>query len=74
VTTPSAVSSADWSRNDDERARDLVEVYGLGAAAVARDKARTAACAGRLAEGRNWLQLVDLIQRRLRAPPVASDA
>jgi hypothetical protein len=74
VTIPSAVSPVDLSRKDDERARDLIKVHGLGAAAVSRDKARAAACAGRLAEGRSWLQLVDLIQRRLRAPPIASGA
>lgn len=70
MTTLSAVLPVDLSRKDDERARDLIEVHGLGAAAVAR----VAACAGQLAEGRNWLQLVDLIQRRLQSPPVASGA
>lgn len=74
MTTSSAASPVDLSRKDDERARDLVEVHGLDAAAVARDMARAAARAGRLAEARNWLQLVDLIQRRVRSPPVASDA
>jgi hypothetical protein len=47
-------------------ARDMIDVHGAGAAQVARDNARTAACAGQFVDARKWLRLVDLIQRQAR--------
>jgi hypothetical protein len=44
----------------------MIDVHGADAARVARDNARKAACAGQFVEARNWLRLVELIQRRVR--------
>jgi hypothetical protein len=47
-------------------ARDMLDVHGAAAAGVARDNALAAARAGQFIEGRKWLRLVELIQRRTR--------
>lgn len=57
---PPRRSSTDVSRQSDEsqqsadRARDMIEVHGPGAAGVARENARSAAMAGRVEQARNW--------------------
>jgi hypothetical protein len=68
VTIPSAASPAEWERKSNELAGDMIGVHGAGAAGVARGNARAAALAGRVVEARNWLQLVDTIQRRMVRP------
>jgi hypothetical protein len=54
------------SESSEQLARDMIDVHGVDAAQVARDNARTAACAGQFIEARKWLRLVELIQRRAR--------
>jgi hypothetical protein len=50
----------------DDLARDMIDVHGADAAGVARENARAAACSGRPNEARNWIRVIDLIQRRMR--------
>jgi hypothetical protein len=64
--TPSAASPADLTR--EERAGDMIGAHGAGASGVARDNAQAAVQAGRAVEARDWLQLVDTIQRRIVRP------
>jgi len=45
-------------------ARDLIEVHGNGAPAVARDNARTAALAGRPIVAKSWIRVLSIIQRQ----------
>ena len=56
----------------DERrlARDMIEVHGTEAAAVARGNARSAALAGQPLQARSWIRVLDIIQRR-RLPEAA---
>ena len=60
----------------DERrlARDMIEVHGAEAAAVARGNARSAALGGQAMQARSWIRVLDIIQRRRAAgasPPIA---
>lgn len=50
--------------DDDTLARDMFEVHGSGAAAVARENARSAAIAGQGVQARSWIRVLGLIQRR----------
>jgi hypothetical protein len=50
--------------DDDTLIHDMIEVHGSGAAAVARENARTAALAGRGMQARSWIRVLGLIQRR----------
>lgn len=43
--------------------RDMIEVNGTGAAAMARENARTAALAGQGMQARNWIRVLGIIQR-----------
>jgi hypothetical protein len=52
--------------HDDDLARAMIEMHGNHAATVARSNARTAAVAGQLSPARNWLKIVETIQRRNR--------
>ncbi|HEV2098488.1 MAG TPA: hypothetical protein VGR45_06125 [Stellaceae bacterium] len=45
-------------------ARDIIEVHGTGAAAVARENARAAALAGQGVQARSWIRVLGIIQRR----------
>jgi len=45
-------------------ARDLVEVHGDEAPAVARGNARTAALAGQPALAKSWIRVLSIIQRQ----------
>jgi hypothetical protein len=65
VTVLSAEASADFARDSDVLARDMIDVHGPNAAGVARENARAAAVAGRAVEARNWLRVVDIVQRRI---------
>jgi hypothetical protein len=64
-------------RGSDEQtlARNMIEVHGMRAAAVARENARSAAVAGQGTRARYWIQVLDLIQRAGRAstPEPVSD-
>ena len=50
----------------DERtlARDMIEVHGAEAAAVARKNARAAALAGQAMQARSWIRVLGIIQLR----------
>ncbi len=50
-------------------ARDLIEVHGNGAPAVARDNARTAALAGRPIVAKSWIRVLSIIQRQQAGQP-----
>jgi hypothetical protein len=45
-------------------ARDLIEVHGNEAPAVARGNARRAALAGQPALAKSWIRVLSIIQRR----------
>ncbi len=47
-------------------ARDLIEVHGHEAPAVARGNARTAALAGRPIVAKSWIRVLSIIQSRAR--------
>ena len=44
-------------------ARDMIEVHGADAAAVARGNARGAALAGQPAQAKSWIRVLGIIQR-----------
>jgi hypothetical protein len=50
-------------------ARDLIEVHGNEAPAVARGNARTAALAGRPIVAKSWIRVLSIIQRQQAAQP-----
>jgi hypothetical protein len=45
-------------------ARDMIEVHGAEAAAVARDNARAAALGGQTPRAKFWIRVLGLIQRQ----------
>jgi hypothetical protein len=51
-------------------ARDMIEVHGLQAAAVARDNARGAALSGQATLAKAWIRVLGYVQRQqaARAP------
>ena len=57
-------------------ARDIAEVHGKRAAAIARENARTAALAGQPARAKVWIKVLGVIQRReaAEAPAIQSAA
>ena len=44
-------------------AADMIEVHGAGAAAVARDNARSAARAAQIPQAKAWISVLGIIQR-----------
>ena len=61
---------ADDSDPDERRlARDMIEVHGAEAAAVARGNARGAVLAGQPIQARSWIRVLDIIQRRRTVQP-----
>lgn len=44
-------------------ARDMIDVHGAEAAAVARGNARQAALAGQPAQAQSWIRVLGIIQR-----------
>jgi len=50
-------------------ARDLIEVHGNEAPAVARGNARTAALAGRPIVAKSWIRVLSIIQRQQAGQP-----
>ena len=62
--------AGDHDGADQQRlARDLIEVHGNGAPAVARDNARTAALAGRPIVAKSWIRVLSIIQRQQAGQP-----
>lgn len=45
-------------------ARDMIDVHGTQAAAIARGNARGAALAGQGMQARSWIRVLGIIQRR----------
>ena len=57
--------AGDHDGADQQRlARDLIEVHGHEAPAVARGNARTAALAGRPIVAKSWIRVLSIIQRQ----------
>jgi hypothetical protein len=50
-------------------ARDLIEVHGNEAPAVARGNARTAALAGRPIVAKSWIRVLSIVQRQQAGQP-----
>jgi hypothetical protein len=51
--------------SDDQRlARDMIDVHGTEAAAVARKNARAAALAGQAPQAKSWIRVLGVIQRQ----------
>jgi hypothetical protein len=53
-------------------ARDMIDVHGTEAAAVARENARGAALAGQPVQAKSWIRVLGIIQGQLAdkaAPP-----
>lgn len=44
-------------------ARDIIDVHGAAAAAIARGNARDAALAGLPAQAKSWIRVLGIIQR-----------
>ena len=62
--------TADHDGADQQRlARDLIEVHGNEAPAVARGNARTAALAGRPIVAKSWIRVLSIIQRQQAGQP-----
>jgi hypothetical protein len=45
--------------------RDMIDVHGTKAAAVARGQCRTAALAGQATQAKSWIRVLGVIQRQL---------
>ena len=45
-------------------ARDMIEVHGMQAAAVARGNARAAALAAQIPHAKSWIRVLGIIQRQ----------
>jgi hypothetical protein len=54
--------------NDEFLARDMIEVHGTEAAAVARQNARSAALRGQAERAKTWMRIVGVIQRHQTGP------
>ena len=62
--------TVDHDGADQQRlARDLIEVHGNEAPAVARGNARTAALAGRPIVAKSWIRVLSIIQRQQAGQP-----
>ena len=62
--------AGDHDGADQQRlARDLIEVHGHEAPAVARGNARTAALAGRPIVAKSWIRVLSIIQRQQAGQP-----
>lgn len=59
--------------NEGLLARNMIDVHGVEAAAIARDNARSAALAGQPAQAKFWIRVIGIIQRQrpeTAAPPL----
>ena len=59
----------DGGADQQRLARDLIEVHGNEAPAVARGNARTAALAGRPIVAKSWIRVLSIIQRQQAGQP-----
>ena len=50
--------------DDDNLARDMIDVHGQEAATVARANARAAALAGRAEKAKSWIKVLGAMQRQ----------
>jgi hypothetical protein len=50
--------------DDDNLARDMIDVHGKEAATVARGNARVAALAGQAEKAKSWIRVLGAIQRQ----------
>lgn len=50
--------------DDDNLARDMIDVHGREAATVARENARAAALAGQPTQAKYWIRVLGIIQRQ----------
>jgi hypothetical protein len=50
--------------DDNKLARDMIDVHGREAPAVARGNARAAALAGQAIQARSWIRVLGIIQRQ----------
>jgi hypothetical protein len=50
--------------DDDNLARDMINVHGKEAAIVARENARAAAVAGQAEKAKSWIRVLGAIQRQ----------
>jgi len=50
--------------DDDNLARDMIDVQGKEAATVARENARAAAVAGQAEKAKSWIRVLGTIQRQ----------
>jgi hypothetical protein len=50
--------------DDDNLARDMIDVHGKEAATVARGNARAAALAGQAEKAKSWIRVLGAIQRQ----------
>jgi hypothetical protein len=51
-------------RDEHTLARDMIEVHGAEAAAVARENARATALAGQAMQAKSWIRVLGIIQLR----------
>jgi hypothetical protein len=49
-------------------ARNMIDVHGPEAAAIARGNARSAALAGQRAQAKSWITVLEIIQRQQATP------
>lgn len=57
-------------RSDEEAlARDMIDVHGTEAAAIARENARGAALAGQPMQAKSWIGVLAIIQRQQAGKP-----
>lgn len=55
--------------DEEQLARDMIEVHGAEAATVARDNVRAAAFAGQRPQARHWIRVLEIIQWSRRDAP-----
>jgi hypothetical protein len=59
--------------DDNKLARDMIDVHGRKAPAVARGNARAAALAGQAIQARSWIRVLGIIQRQQAGKASAVD-
>ena len=59
----SSIATEAADGDDEQLARDMIDVHGADAAIVARDNVRAAALAGQRPQARHWIRVLEIIQR-----------
>jgi hypothetical protein len=62
----------DLDPDEGRLARDMIEVHGTDAAAIARANARNAALSSQPMQARSWIRVLGIIQRRRAGPRPAA--